>query len=112
MDKINSIISHLIAIQNFSKDIHYSCKREAFYSKHLLADRIQDNIYDYIDQIKEVFFLAANKEPLPSAEYLQDAIDVIPIKAIEDKQNFILLNTLILNTLKLIEEMDSLTKGE
>lgn len=112
MDKINLLIEYLIAIQNYSKDIHYNCKGESFYSKHLLADRIQDNLYDYIDQIKEVCFLAANKEPLPSGEYLSRATSLIPEITDDDKENFKLMENLLTVALESIEKTKDLTKGE
>lgn len=112
MENINRLIVYLLAIANFSKDIHYSAKGEAFYSKHLLADRIQENISEYLDQIKEVFFLAADKEPLPSGEYLSRATSQIPQISKEDKACFISLATLLVQSLQTIEEMQDLTKGE
>lgn len=112
MDKINLLIEYLIAIQNYSKDIHYNCKGESFYSKHLLADRIQDNLYDYIDQIKEICFLAANKEPLPSGEYLSRATSLIPEITDDDKENFKLMENLLTVALESIEKTKDLTKGE
>ncbi len=52
-DEFNKLITYLLAIANFAKDIHYSCHGEAFYGKHLFADRIQENISEFIDQIKK-----------------------------------------------------------
>lgn len=112
MEDINILIEYLIAICNFSKDIHYNCKDEAFYSKHLLADRIQENLNEYLDQIKEVFFLAGDKEPLPSGEYLSRATSLIPQIANEDKTNFISMQDLLIVTLQHIETLENLTKGE
>ena len=112
MEDINKLIEYLIAISNFVKDIHYNCKGEAFYSKHLLADRIEENIADYLDQIKEVFFLAADKEPLPSGEYLSRATSFIPEIAEEDKANFKSMQNLLVVTLQHIETLKDLTKGE
>lgn len=112
MDNINKLIEYLLAIANFSKDIHYSAKGESFYSKHLLADRISENIYDYIDSIKEIFFLAADKEPLASGEYLSRATSLIPQIEQEDTGNFRALSVLIVSTLQHIEELKDLTVGE
>ena len=112
MESINKFIEYLIAISNFAKDIHYNSKGEAFYSKHLLADRIQENLSEYIDQIKEIFFLASDKEPLPSGEYLSRATSLIPEIAPEDKANFKSMQNLIVVTLQHIEGLTELTKGE
>lgn len=112
MDNINTLIEYLIAISNFAKDIHYNCKGESFYSKHLLADRINENLSDHMDSIKEVFFMAADKEPLPSGEYLSRATSLIPQIQKADKNNFKSMQNLLVNTLQHIETLKDLTKGE
>ena len=112
MENINKLIEYLLAIANYSKDIHYSAKGDAFYSKHLLCDRISENLYDYIDSIKEVFFLAADKDPLPSGEYLSRATSLIPQIAQEDNTNFTSLSILLEAALQDIEKIKDLTKGE
>lgn len=112
MENINKLICALIALQNYCKDIHYNSKGDAFYSKHLLVDRIGDNISDYIDRIKEVFFLADNKEPKPSSEYLAKASKLIPEIKPNDKDSFVELSKLLIQALKIIEGLKSLTKGE
>lgn len=109
--EINNLICQLIAIQNYCKDIHYNCKGDAFYSKHLLADRVQENISEYIDQVKEVFFLPAFKEPLSSAEYLRKAAAIIP-PIEDDRANFTSLAKLLTLALQEIEEIKGLTVGE
>jgi DNA-binding ferritin-like protein len=112
MDKINNLICSLIALQNFCKDIHYNAKGDAFYSKHLLADRIQNNISDYIDSIKEVCVLGNDEETLPSGEYLSRATSLIPELESNDKKNFESLQNLIVNILTLIQSIEPSTKGE
>lgn len=111
MDKANNLICSLIAIQNFCKDIHYNAKGDAFYSKHLLADRVQENISDYIDRIKEVALLGNDIETLPSGEYLSRAISLIPELSKEDKENFKSLENLIINTLMALQDIEA-TMGE
>lgn len=111
MEKVNNLICSLIAIQNFCKDIHYNSKGEAFYSKHLLADRIQENISDYIDRIKEVAILGNDENTLPSGEYLSRATSLIPELSREDKENFQSLENLIVNILMSLQDMDA-TMGE
>lgn len=112
MNKMNDLIGLLLAIKNYSKDIHYNSKGDAFYSKHLLCDRIAEDIDEYIDSIKETFFLARMEKTLPSKEYLSKAIDRIPEIGIDDKESFTRLNFLIANTLALIEELDNTSVGE
>lgn len=112
MEKINQLICYLLAIQNFAKDIHYSCHGESFYSKHIFADRIQDGLYDYIDQLKEICLLGNEIEPLPSGEYLSRATSLIPLKTDSDLNNFKSMKDLLIDSLALIEGLDNLTKGE
>lgn len=112
MEKINEIIIYLMAVANFAKDIHYNCKGDSFYSKHLLADQVEENIHDFIDDIKEIFFLAANIDTLPSKEYLNQAAGIIPDITGDDKEDFKALGELITKTLKLIENTDNTTTGE
>lgn len=111
MEKVNNLICSLLAIQNFCKDIHYNAKGDSFYAKHLLADRIQENISGYIDRIKEVSFLGNDVETLPSGEYLSRATSLIPEISKADKENFKNLENLIVNTLMLIQQLEA-TKGE
>lgn len=75
MEKNNKLICYLVAIQNFTKDIHYSCKGDAFYGKHLLVDRIYDGLDDFIDVIKETCLLGNDILPLPSGEYMARAMN-------------------------------------
>ena len=111
MKKVNRLIAQLIAIANFCKDIHYNSKGDAFYSKHLLADRVQDNINEYIDQIKEICILGSNEKTLPSKEYLLQAIEFIPAITENDQENFKSLENLLVITLANIEQLEG-TKGE
>lgn len=111
MENINKLIAQLIAIQNFCKDIHYNCKGDAFYSKHLLADRVQDNINEYIDQIKETCILGNDMKTLPSGEYLLKATSFIPSIQEDDKANFKSLENLLVVTLGTLEALEG-TKGE
>lgn len=112
MENINRLISLLIAIQNYSKDIHYNAKGDAFYSKHLLVDRVQENISDYIDSLKEVYFMGSDKEPLSSKEYLHEAMQLIPAISKDDKANFASLSSLLIQALQLIESLTDLSTGE
>lgn len=112
MESITNLIIHLIAIENFCKDIHYNSKGEAFYAKHLLADRVQDNISEYLDQIKEICILGSDEKTLPSGEYLSRATSLIPQIQQKDNDNFKSLENLIVTTLELLEDMKESTKGE
>lgn len=105
MENINKLICYLLAIANFAKDIHYTCKGEAFYGKHLLADRIQDALYDFIDEIKETCLLGNDILPLPSGEYLARAMNLLPQVTDDDKSNFQSIQKLLIDCLVLMQEM-------
>ena len=111
MENINKLIAQLIAICNYSKDIHYNSKGEAFYGKHLLADRVQENINEYIDQIKEICILGNDMKTLPSGEYLLKATSFIPAIQDDDKANFKSLENLLVIALGTLEALEG-TKGE
>lgn len=111
MNKINELIISLMKIQNFAKDIHYNCKGDAFYSKHLLCDRIAENLYDYVDSIKETIILARMERPLPSSSYLEAASN-LPALGEDDKENFTKLRNLIVGALTVIENIDNQSVGE
>ena len=112
MNRFDKIITLLIAIQNFAKDIHYNAKGDAFYSKHLFCDRIEEPIADFIDEIKEVVILGSGEVPPPSKEYLRNAVMEIPDITSDDRTSFEMLLDLISRTLQTIEELDNMTKGE
>lgn len=99
---MNELIISLIAIQNFARDIHYNCIGREAYSWHLLADRIQENISDYIDRIKE-YMLGSDTQPLSSKVYLESAIAIIPDIDKDTKLSFTKMQNLIVATLNIIE---------
>lgn len=105
--KINDLIVMLLAIANYAKDIHYNCSGPNFYGDHLLADRIQENLYEYIDQLKEVCLLGHDIKPLHSSIYLARAVQMVPQGA-----DFESMRTLMINTLIVIEEVNNLSKGD
>lgn len=105
MENINKLICYLLAIANFAKDIHYSCKGEAFYSKHLLADRIQEGLYDFIDSIKEICLLGNDILPSPSGEYLAMTMNLLPPVETDDRKNFQNMQKLLIDCLVLMQEM-------
>ena len=77
MNKIDTLIAYLFAIQAFAKDIHYSASGEAFYSKHLLADEIYKGIDEQIDALIETCILPYGF-PKQIDEYWSDAKGIIP----------------------------------
>lgn len=106
-DKIDSLIIYLMAISNLAKDIHYNCNGANFYGDHLFADRINENLGEYIDQIKEICLLGHGIKPLRSSEYLNRAAQTVPIEI-----SFSQMSELLLNTLMLIESIDGVSRGD
>lgn len=110
-EQIDNLIVNLMVIQNFSKDIHYTCHGDAFYSKHLLVDKF--NFDEAIDLLKECCLLGNGDRPLTSKEYLGRAFNLIPSPEVKtDKENFAELNSLIFETLGLIDNMQDLSKAD
>lgn len=73
-----NLIVLLTSIREYAKDLHYSMSGIAFYSNHKLMDRIQKELYEFIDEIKESYYLA-NKAILPtSREVFEAALEFIP----------------------------------
>lgn len=106
-DKIDNLIVYLMTISSYAKDIHYNCSGENFYGNHLFADRINDNLNEFIDQLKEICLLGHNIKPLNSSEYLKRASESVP-KDISFSQ----MSELMLNTLSLIETIEDVSKGD
>lgn len=110
-EQIDDLIVNLITIQEFSKDIHYTCHGEGFFAKHLLVDKF--NFYDDIDLLKECCLLGNGDRPLASVEYLQHAIAIIPTpQENNDLENFKTLGALLFKTLGLIDDMQDLSKAD
>ncbi len=103
----DNLIIHLLAIANYAKDIHYNCSGPNFYGDHLFADRFIDDIYEYIDQIKEICLLGHNLKPKHSSEYLKMAADIVPPGA-----DFKSMRTLMVDTLVIIEQMRDVSRGD
>lgn len=98
------IISKLMAIKETAKDIHYTAKGEAFYSIHLLMDRVADDLDDYIDKIKEVVYLGNNTLPPKASAILTVARGLLPELNHNDTGNIAELKNLIDNTISAISD--------
>ncbi len=124
MEDINKLIALLIAVKGYAKNIHYKVHGDAFYGKHLFADRIagaddDDEILDgYIDLLKEVCILGHGFEPLSTEEYYNKSLELFPIELFpktsndNDSLNFANMLTLIIQTLDFIENLKDLSKGD
>lgn len=106
-NKIDNLIIYLLAIANYAKDIHYNCGGASFYGQHLFADRFVENLYEYIDQLKEICLLGHNLKPLYSSEYLLRASQIIPTGA-----DFESIHSLMMNCLTEIEAIQDISKGD
>lgn len=111
-EQIDDLIVLLIAIDNFSKDIHYTAHSEAFYAKHLLVDKF--NFDDSKDLLIECCLLGNDERPLPSKEYLRRASDITPAPALNnDRANFEKLRTILINdAVTTINNMQDLSKAD
>lgn len=106
-EDIDNLIVNLLAISNYAKDIHYNCSGANFYGNHLFADRIAENLSDYIDQLKEICLLGHQLKPLGSSVYLVRASKIIPADI-----SFGSMRGLLINTLTLIENIQGISKGD
>ena len=109
---INRLISNLMVIREFAKDIHYNVSGLSAISLHKYADEVQDGLSDYIDELKEVCLLGNNKRPLSSKEYMQETIKHIPDIPDNDDLKFFTLQSLIAETLVVIEAMNDLSTAD
>lgn len=96
-----------MAISHYAKDIHYNCKGDNFYGNHLFADRIHDNLDEYIDQLKEICLLGHKISPLHSSEYMSRAAELVPGGA-----DFRLMRDLMIDTLAIIEHITNVSRGD
>lgn len=119
IEKINKLICYLIAIQQYAKDIHYTVHGDAFYGKHLFADRIANAEEDvdvmtiYIDKLKEVCILGHDFHTLTSSDYLEGARVLLPeVAEKNDRQNFLNIYQLLKNCLTFIDELEGLKRGD
>lgn len=110
MDKIDLLISYLFAIQAFAKDIHYSAKGEAFYSKHLLADEVYKGIDEQIDALIETCIMSYYV--IRVSYYWNIAKDLIPELTDDDTINFKKLIELCVKTIDLINNIKANLSGE
>ena len=111
MDKFNLLISFLIAICNYAKDLHYNVKGSAFYSKHIFADLLLDGLDEACDDIRENVLLGNGIEPLHSSKYLRAAAELVPPITPDDRTNFIMMKALIDMVRGMIKDMEAPSRG-
>jgi DNA-binding ferritin-like protein len=108
---MRDIIVYLSAIYGISKDLHYSASGNEFYSLHLMYDKISEDLLDYIDEIKENYYMARqfdvptakeiNKETL---EYMSGNSDILELHN--------LLTLCIYHIQQYINDNETLTEGD
>lgn len=103
------LVIYLIALQAYAKDFHYYCKS---FGKHLYADIVQDDLYDYIDEIKENVMLGSGTLPFSSKIYLQIASIIVPPISNDDVQNLNMLKGLIDIGRVFVNGVEGSTRGE
>lgn len=110
-EQIDDLIVDLIVIKEFSKDIHYTCHGDAFYSKHLLVDKFDWD--EHIDLLKECCLLGNGERPLSSYEYLTNAVNRVPRpNEADDKSNFKILGEKVNNALDKISQFKDIHKAD
>ena len=108
-DDTHLLISYLTALANFAKDFHYYCKS---FGKHLFADVVEDNLYEYLDEIKENILLGSERLPLSSKVYLQIAAVMTPQITNDDVQNLVLMKMFLNAGKQMVNDMVGTSRGE
>lgn len=109
MDNFHLLISYLTALANFAKDFHYYCKS---FGKHLFADVAYDDIYDYLDEIKENVILGGQELPRSSKQYLMAAAILAPTITNDDIINLKLFAKFVKFGVNLVNRMEGTTRGQ
>lgn len=68
------ILIYLTAIAGLAKDIHYTVEG---YGNHLLMDRIYDGLYDFVDEIKENYYMYLGREVPKSTDIFREAATML-----------------------------------
>lgn len=112
---MRKVLMILMAIQRAAKGIHYHTGGAQFFSDHLLADRIYDDLDDLIDEIQENYFLGKEEDAPAQKDLLKGAAELVPDETDDMKLAFSALDQLLLdgiNTLQTTSELSALTAGD
>ena len=75
---MEQLLVYLTAIASLAKDLHYNMYGSNFYGNHLLMDRVYDGIYDFIDEIKENYYMYYQVQiPSDAAVVFPQVIDLL-----------------------------------
>lgn len=111
MDKqFHLLVSYLIALASYAKDFHYYCKS---FGKHLYADVVEDDLYDYIDELKENVMLGSHVLPYSSQKYLAAASVMVPPISVDDEEtNVRMLSALLEMGSDFVNNFEGATRGQ
>ena len=112
MEQYNLLVSLLIAVSNYAKDIHYNVKGSAFYSKHEFADVIGGDLgTTVIDDLRENVLLGNGVIPLHSSLYLRAAAELVPSITQDDRLNFVMMKALVDMVRGMVQGMEAPSRG-
>ena len=113
---MEQIICDLVAIKSAAKGIHYRTYGEKFWGDHLLADRVVEDLDDFIDEIFENYYLGKGDDAPQQKMVMSVAVSMIPLVDNDITKAFGHLDELIINCLselQMIEENNQdLTLGD
>lgn len=58
---MKEVIVSIEIVRLIAKDLHYTVRGESFYSNHEFMDRVQKELSDFVDEIKENYFMARDE---------------------------------------------------
>ena len=104
-----NILVYLLAIEKTAKGIHYLCKGQNFFSDHLLADRIQDGLDEFMDEIQEIYYLGKEEDAPQPSQVLASAGAMVPELTDDIEEDFKKLEKIMLSCIDEIETASKLT---
>ena len=110
-----NILIYLLSIEKTAKGIHYLCKGPNFWADHLLADKIQDGLSDFMDEIQEIAYLGKEQDAPQPAQVLASAGAFVPELTDDIEEDFRKLDKLILRCIDEIEtasKLEAITAGD
>ena len=104
------LVRILTALQIYCKDAHYAFYGVNFKPLHEWADEILDPLQDFIDEIKENYFLARGLKVPRGVEINTDAADYVPTALGDNSQilaNLLAIISMAHNKIGGIDEKDA-----
>lgn len=109
-EKLIDLINVLTALQIYCKDAHYSFYGTNFKPLHEWADEILDPLQDFIDEIKENYFIARGLTVPRGTKINADAADYVPTALGDNSQilaNLLAILAMAHNKLNGIDEKEA-----